>query len=202
MSNSSQTEVEAFLRRFRRGLAFLPTDIRDDLVDEVRSHIEERLAQGKVDLTKSFGSPEAYASRFAAEQALSAAASQGSPFQLVTVLLAKVRPAAFVVFLVLPLAVVEIMALALATVGVLKPFASDHVGLFLLDNGGFGGLGWIRNTAFMHEALGYAAMPVFVFGGLLLFWISNRLLLSIARREISRLLRDRSMSMPNSPGQE
>jgi uncharacterized membrane protein len=133
MSNSSQTEVEAFLRRFRRGLAFLPTDIRDDLVDEVRSHIEERLAQGKVDLTKSFGSPEAYASRFAAEQALSAAASQGSPFQLVTVLLAKVRQAAFVVFLVLPLAVVEIMALALATIGVLKPFASDHVGLFLLD---------------------------------------------------------------------
>jgi uncharacterized membrane protein len=202
MTNSSRTDADAFLRRFRRGLALLPADIRDDLVDEVRSHIEDRLAQGKLDLTGSFGSPEVYASRFIAEQALSAAASQGRPFQLVAVLLAKLRPAALVVFVVLPLVVVEIMALVLAALGVLKPFDGEHIGLFLTDNGGIGALGWISDTASMHEVLGYSAMPLFVFCGLLLFWMSNRLLVSVARRQIARLQRDPTVSTLGSTGRD
>jgi uncharacterized membrane protein len=71
MNNMSSNEVEDFLSRFRRGLAALPADIREDLVSEVRSHIQDRLTQGKLDLASAFGSPEAYASRFLTEDALS-----------------------------------------------------------------------------------------------------------------------------------
>lgn len=186
INKPSQIEVDDFLRRFRRGLTTLPADIREDLVGEVRSHIEERLAQGKLDLAGAFGSPEEYASRFVTEGALRTAVARGTPLQLIAVLLGKVRGTAVVVFVVLPLAVVEIIALALAAIGFLKPFSSSHIGLFLKANGSLGLLGWGSDTSSMHEVLGYTAMPIFIFSGLLLFWICNRLLLGVARRELAR----------------
>jgi uncharacterized membrane protein len=185
MNNISSNEVEDFLRRFRRGLAALPADIREDLVSEAHSHIQDRLTQGKLDLASAFGSPEAYASRFLTEDAFQSAVTRDRPWQLVSVLLSKARSSALVVFAVLPLAVIEIMAVALLVVGVFKPFSRDHIGLFLHADGTFGVLGWISNPGSMREVLGYSAMPIFIFGGLLLFWVSNRLLLRVARSELA-----------------
>ena len=97
MNNMSSNEVEDFLSRFRRGLAALPADIREDLVSEVRSHIQDRLTQGKLDLASAFGSPEAYASRFLTEDAFQTAVTRDRPWQLVSVLLSKARSSALVV---------------------------------------------------------------------------------------------------------
>lgn len=183
-TTQSQAEVEDFLRRFRRGLAALPDDIREDLVDEVRSHIKERFEQGQFDLAGDFGLPEEYASCFVNEQILGTAVTRGRPWELVIALLAVIPAIATAVFVILPLAVVELAALALVLVGVAKPLASDHIGLFRMADGSFGGLGWIGNTTSMHEVLGLAAMPLFLFAGLLLFWIGNRLLLKVAHWEL------------------
>jgi hypothetical protein len=185
VNNPSSKEVDDFLRRFRRGLASLPADIREDLVSEMRSHIEERSSQGKLDLA-SFGPPEEYASRFVNESVLRTAVARARPWQLVSVLVGRARATALVVFVVIPLAVIEIMALVLAAAGICKPFDPGHIGLFLRADGSFGGLGWFSNPGSMHEVLGYAAMPVFIFVGLLLFWGSHRLLLSVARSELVR----------------
>ncbi len=185
MNKSSPTEVENFLRCFRRGLAALPPDIREDLVGELRSHFEERLAEGKLDLPGAFGSAEDYASRFVDAQALRAAATRDNPLKLIAALLGRVRATAFVVFVVLPLAVLEIIGLALAAIGFCKPFSSGHIGLFLEADGRFGALGWVSDPGSMREMLGYAVMPVFIFSGLLLFWLCNRLLLRVARRELA-----------------
>ncbi|MFZ0820878.1 MAG: hypothetical protein WAM91_12475 [Candidatus Acidiferrales bacterium] len=187
MNSPSTKEVDDFLRRFRRGLTTLPSDIREDLVSEVRSHIEERLSQGKLDLASAFGSPEEYASRFVNEEALRSAVAGGRPWQLIGVLLGRVRATAQVVFVILPLGVIEIMGLVLAAAGVCKPFSPGHIGLFLRANGAFGLLGYISDPGSMHEVLGYAAMPIFIFGGLLLFWASHRLLLGVARGELGRI---------------
>lgn len=187
MNNSSSKESEDFLRRFRRGLADLPADIREDLVTELRSHIEERLAQGKLDPSAAFGSPEAYASRFLTEEALRSAVSGTRPWQLVSVLLGKLRSTATVVFAVVPLAVIELLALAVAAVGVAKPFSPSHIGLFFYPNGSFGVLGGVSDAGAMHEVLGWTAMPIFIFGGILLFWVCHRLMLRIARGELSRV---------------
>ena len=185
MNSAPETEVDDFLRRFRRGLAALAPDVREDLVGEVRSHLAERLAQGKLDLAGAFGSPEEYASHFVNAEALRAALPRGGPLRLVAVLLARVRATAVVVLVVLPLAMIEIMALALVAIGFLKPFSGGHVGLFLDSGGGFGALGWVSDPGSMREVLGYAAMPIFIFLGLLLFWAGNRLLLRVARRELA-----------------
>jgi uncharacterized membrane protein len=187
VNSPSTKEVDDFMRRFRRGLTTLPADIREDLVSEVRSHIEERLSQGKLDLATTFGSPEEYASRFVNEEALRTAVARARPWQLIGALLGGVRATALVVFVVLPLAVVEIMAVVLAAAGVCKPLSPGHIGLFLQANGAFGVLGWISDPGSMREVLGYAAMPIFIFGGLLLFWASHRLLLRVACGELVRI---------------
>ncbi len=186
MNKSSQTDVEDFLRRFRRGLAALPADIREDLVNEVQSHFEERQAQEKLDLA-SFGSPEEYASSFVNTEALRTAVTRDNPLQLIAVLLGRARATALVVFVVLPLAVLQVIGLALAVTGFCKPFSSGHIGLFLEGDGRFGALGWVKDLGSMHEVLGYAAMPLFIFSGLLLFWASYRLLLRVARRELASM---------------
>jgi len=191
MHSSSEREVEDFLRRFRRGLAALPADVREDLAGEVQSHLTERLAQGKLDLDGAFGSPEEYAAGFVNAEALRTALTRGSPLRLAAVLLGRVREAALVVFVVLPLAAIELMALALVAIGILKPFGGSHIGLFLDSGGGFGGLGWVGDPGAMREVLGYAAMPLFIFAGLLLFWAGNRLLVRVARRELARLQANR-----------
>jgi len=191
MNSSSETEIEDFLRRFRRGLAALPPDIREDLVGEVHSHLTERQAEGKLDLARAFGSPEEYASRFVNAEALRTALTRGGPLRLAAVLLARVRAAALVVFVVLPLAAIELMALALAAIGLLKPFSSAHVGLFFDAGGRFEALGWVSDPGSMHETLGYAAMPLFIFVGLLVFWAGYRLMMLVARRELTRMQNSR-----------
>jgi uncharacterized membrane protein len=90
MNKSSKADIDDFLRRFRRGLAALPADIREDLVREVQSHFDERLIQEKLDLA-AFGSPEEYASRFLNAEALRAAVTRDNPLRLVAVLLGRVR---------------------------------------------------------------------------------------------------------------
>jgi hypothetical protein len=138
-----------------------------------------------LDLAGAFGSPEEYASRFVNAEALRTALTRGSPLRLVAVLLARVRATALVVFVVLPLAAIEIMALALVGIGFIKPFSGGHVGLFLEADGSFRALGWVNDPGPMREVLGYAAMPIFIFVGLLLFWAGYRLLLKVARRELT-----------------
>ncbi len=185
MNKSSRTEAEDFLRRFRRGLDALPADIREDLVGELRSHFEERLGEDRLDLPGSFGSAEDYASRFVDAQALRAATTRDNPIKLIAALLGRVKATAFVIFVVLPLAVLEIIGLALIVIGFSKPFSNSHIGLFFGADGRFRALGWVSDPGSMREMLGYAVMPVFIFSGLLLFWLCNRLLLRIARRELA-----------------
>jgi hypothetical protein len=138
-----------------------------------------------LDLPGAFGSAEEYASRFVDAQALRAAATRDNPLKLIAALLGRVRATAFVVFVVLPLAVLEIIGLALVAVGFFKPFSSGHIGLFFQADGRFGALGWVSDPGSMREMLGYAVMPIFIFSGLLLFWACNRLLLKVARRELA-----------------
>jgi uncharacterized membrane protein len=192
MNNTVQShaEIERFLRAFRQGLGTLPADIRDDLVKEMRSHLEERLERGHLELTNDFGSPEEYASQFVHEQLLGTAIVRGRPWELVPALLGAIRTASVAIFLVLPLAVVELIGIAFVLIGLSKPFAGTHIGLFLRANGSFGGLGWIGNTTSTHEVLGFAAIPLFIFVGLLLFWTGNRVMLAVARGELARI-RDR-----------
>lgn len=190
MADASHDEIDSFLRRVRRGLSALPVDIREDLVAELRSHLQERGERGKLDLAGEFGPPEAYAARVMAEHNLSDAMTKGGSVSLVVALLGTARATALTLFVILPLATVEIVSLVLVGLGVAKPFYGEHIGLFQGPDRHSGALGWISDVGSMHEVLGYAAMPIFIFGGLTLCWIGNRLLLRVAHHELLRMRRD------------
>lgn len=190
MADASRGEITGFLSRVHRGLSALPTDIREDLVAELRSHLEERGEKGKLDLVGEFGLPEAYAARLMAEHDLSDAVTRRRSVSLVVALLGTARTTALALFVVLPLATVEIISLVLVGLGVAKPFYGEHIGLFQGAHDHSGALGWVSDLGSLHEVLGYAAIPIFIFGGLLLLWIGNRLLLRVARRELLRMRRD------------
>jgi uncharacterized membrane protein len=191
----SHAEIENFLRAFRQGLGAVPADIRDDLVKELWSHLQERLERGQLELSNDFGSPQEYARQFVNEQLLGTAIVRGRPWELLPALLGAIRTASVAIFLVLPLAVAELMGIALVLIGLSKPLASTHIGLFRSADGSFGGLGWISNTNSMHEVLGFTSIPLFIFLGLLLVWTGNRIMLAVARGELSRIRNHRHNSM-------
>lgn len=187
MSEPFEKNIQEYLRRFRMGLNALPENLRDDLVLELRSHIEERLSSGRFDPEKSFGSPESYAAQFVTEQRLSAAVGSGNAPRLLWSLLSVVQRTATVLFLVCPLAISEVSGACFVVLGALRPF-SDRIGLHLRPDGSFAALGWVsRNDT--KEVLGLWAMPLFIGGGVLIFWAAHRILCLVAKRELRFLRR-------------
>jgi len=186
VTDAPQDQIEAFLKRVRRGLASLPPDIREDMIAELRSHLQERAEQGNLNIAGEFGSPDAYADRLRSEHNLTGALSQGTPVSLVVALMSTARTAVLTLFVILPLATLEIIALGLVVMGVAKPFSGNHIGIFQ-GPGGHGALGWVDDVGSMHEVTGYAGIPAFIFGGLVLFWIGYRLLARVAQRELQRI---------------
>lgn len=187
MTKIAPNEIDHFLSRVRRGLSGLPADIRADVVAELRSHLEDKNEQGQLDLAREFGTPEAYANRFISEQRLSDAINRGTTIPLVTALLGAAQATVFVLFVILPLVTVELISLMSVAIGLAKPFDPGQIGLFMQSNGDFGSLGWIQNVNSMHEVLGYSAIPIFILGGLMVFWVVNRLLLTLARGALAKL---------------
>jgi uncharacterized membrane protein len=189
MNELSEKSSQEYLRRFRMALGALPADLRDDLVLELRSHIEERGIAGPFDPERAFGPPESYAAQFIAEQRLSMAVGAGNAPKLTWSLLSLVQRTATVLFLVCPLTILEVFGACFVVLGALRPF-SDRIGLHYRADGAFAGLGWVRGGE-TTELLGLWAMPLFIGGGLLLLWAAHRALCLVAKRELRHLRRER-----------
>lgn len=180
-------EIETFLRGLRMGLAALRPEDRDDVIAEVRSHLEERQAQGRPHPLDGFGDPADYAAQFLAERTLTSALAHGTSFALGRALLTggvrALTAAATAVVLS-----VQLAALALVLAGIMKPFVPSHIGLFLDASGGVQLLGFSsQDLARYHEVLGGWAVPLFIATGGLLMWLGNQALRALARRRVRGL---------------
>lgn len=90
----NSARVEDYLGRLRRALAGLTSEQAADIVEELRSHILEKVAgQGEgnsaaiEDVLAALGSPEALAAEYMADDLLARAARRRSPFLLLRALL-------------------------------------------------------------------------------------------------------------------
>jgi uncharacterized membrane protein len=180
-------EGERFLDGFAHALRTLPSEVRDDVVAEVRSHLVERMQQGHPDAVEAFGSPEAYARTFLAEWRLQGTVAAGTPWRLLSALLRSSTNAFFLLAVFVPLLVLQLAALTLVVFGLLRPLAPGHIGLFYASGhfllGAAGG-----NVHPRGGLLGPWTLPVFVTVGLLLLWSGRRALLAAARWRV-RVLR-------------
>ena len=125
-------EAERFLEKLRSSLAALPGDERDDIVAEIRSHLEERAARGEPDHVGGFGSPEAYAAAFLQERGLTGALARGSSWAIGRALLSGARKAGWW-YLVLVLAMLHLYGASLIAMAALKPIFPAQVGKFVGD---------------------------------------------------------------------
>ncbi len=180
----STPDIQQYLRRLRAGLGSLPADERDEIVAELRSHIEERVAQGQRSVLDDLGSPEDYATSFVAEHALSGALARGTSFALGRALLTGLRES-FFGMLVVPLLALQLAAATLVVVGALKPILPSRIGVFLdaLDHVHAIGL-LVGDLGGLHEVLGGWAILAFIGPGVLLLWAGNRALRALARARL------------------
>ena len=70
---TASTEVRDYLAAVSRELADLPADERDDLLEDLDSHLHEVIAEGEGTLEQRLGPPEQYAAELRASAGLSAA---------------------------------------------------------------------------------------------------------------------------------
>jgi uncharacterized membrane protein len=172
-------DAELFLRKLRQGLRALPPADREEIVAEIRSHLQDRQQKGQP-LLEGFEDPEAYAATFVSEAALRGALARGASLELGRALLTSARSGFFMLLTVVPLLAVQLVGVGLVICGVLKPFMPSHVGLFLDAGGRLLVLGASSGPS-AREVLGWWSMPLFLFAGVLLLFVGNRALRALAR---------------------
>lgn len=177
-------DAERYLQRVRRGLATLDPADRDEIVEELRSHLLDRLAEGRTNLLEDFESPEDLAATFVSNHELQGALAKGTSWALGRALLGATRDHLIPILGLLPFAVGHIVAFGCLITAALKPFKPRDLGLWIGD--GTFVIGSASKTSGAHEVLGWWGIPVLAAAGIFLLWISNRILRLLARRQIRR----------------
>ena len=172
-----------YARRLRWALASLPEVDRDGIVDEMRSHVLDRVDTGMSmeAALGALGSPEDYARAFCESYAVAAALSSRRTPHLVSALAqgaARNLAAAGAGFVILVLWAFAALAVFVA---ILKIDDPTHVGLWLGDRFFF--LGIIDDPSTGRELLG-AWMAPLAFVSVVLSWIATR---SLAARALKHL---------------
>lgn len=165
-------DAEQFLKRVRQGLSTIDDKEREEIVNELRSHLLDRQAQGKADLLEGFEAPEILASAFVSEYALRGALAQGTSWAMARALLIAARDSALVLLIVFPLILLQICGAGLIVLGLLKPLLPEKIGIWI--GGGSFSLGFTDPAPGVHEVLGWWAIPVLLAVGLMVLWSSNR----------------------------
>lgn len=175
-------ELERYLRRLRYALRPLPSEEREEIVREVRSHFLDRVESSGADRVASvrstaqaLGPPEEYARTFVRDYRVTAALTDGSGFAM---LYEVVRLAGsgmrWLVGLMLFLIVFGV-AVGLVVVGLLKLVFPESVGLWYASDLGVLGMGWVdaSTAAEARELLGYWIVPLNVALGVLLYRVGT-----------------------------
>ena len=182
-------QAEHYLRRLRQGLASLTVAERDDIVNEIRSHLAERLSAGTPNILAGFEEPESYAAKFVSDYALGGALARGTSLELGRALLTGTRSgllALTALLAVAPLFSLEFIGAVLVVLGCAKPFFPSHIGVFRGAEGAFMAGAHFGHSAPLTDILGWWAMPVFIVTGIIMIFLCNRALRALARLKLHR----------------
>lgn len=172
-------DAEQFLKSVRQGLSRVDEKEREEIVNELRTHLLDRQAQGKADLLEGFDAPEVLASAFVSELALRGALARGTSWAMGRALLFAARDSALVLLIVFPLILLQLCGAGFIALGVLKPVIPQRIGLWV--GAGNLTLGFTDPSPGVHEVLGWWAIPVLLVVGLIVLWSSNRAMRAVIR---------------------
>jgi hypothetical protein len=181
------TDAERYLRELGLGLASLPADDRQEIVAELRAHLEERAARGG-DPLQGFEPAEELAGGFLSERALRGALARGGAVALGRALLVAGRGSLVFLLGFFPLVLAQLTGVVFVLTAASKPFLRDRVGLWVGPSDFHVGVNAANDPA-LREVLGWWSIPVLTAVGAVLFWGATRAMRTLARRRLAAFRR-------------
>ena len=184
-----QDIIETWLRALSQALSSMPTEMRADIVDEARAHLEERLAAGlnADSALHGFGSPEAYARPFMDDFEVHAALQSKSSLNMIKALLKQTGRSLIALLGLFATLVSGLVGLGSVAMMAEKFIAPDQVGLWfwkVADKQLFC-LGICEGHPQTPDLIGNWAYPLFFFLTALM-WFVCRLSLRLALKSLVR----------------
>jgi uncharacterized membrane protein len=177
------TELKIYLRRLGWGLSTLSSSERQEILDETRDHILDRMDRGaSLDSVLSvLGPAEYYARRFLDEAEVVAALASQRPMTVLGVVLRRVHRSTVAGLAVVLVAILVLVTGASVVTCFMKPYDPQNVGL------------WIGPSEFLfgrpphslnhHEVLGNGIYP-FTVALVVATWFLSRLVLLWALKRL------------------
>jgi uncharacterized membrane protein len=170
-------DAEGYLRSVRQCLSSLKADERDDILNELKAHLLDRVAQGKTDVLAGFEPPEVLAAGFLQDHALRNALVHGGTWRLARALLVATRDSVLLLCVVLPLILFQLTGIVLCGTAVAKVF-HPQFGLWVGSGSFYIGTG---SQEGVREILGWWFIPVTILVGVVVFVLSNRAMRALVR---------------------
>jgi len=189
---SEAARIEEFLKNLTRALRALPDRDRDDIVSEIRAHLEHRAGEGKLDdALKALGTPESCARSFIEELKIQSAFADGGPVKSFGALLALASQRTTAAAGLFISGIFFIMAAAFVFVTFYEMISPQSVGLWSdpASHSFFFGAMDEPPPATAHELLGQWMIPVSAALAVLSYVIGQRL----ARLFIRLMVRTRPL---------
>jgi uncharacterized membrane protein len=190
LDEKSKALLQTYLEKLRGELKKLPEKEREEIILEIKGHIEEKLAQG-VELSsilKKLGAPKSYASEFVTQFFL----DKGLAIKSFSLILRGMIRWGFTTltgfFFGLLFFTLYLVSLGLVVVAILKPFFPQDVGLFIREGNlqGFGYAKGVNQVSSTEEILGYAVIPIALFLGIFIFLVTTWFLKKVIRTYLSK----------------
>ena len=186
-----QQTIDAYLSRLRGGLRGIDENHVRDIVEELRSHITEKLESGQANtvdaVLAALGSPEALASQYVTDDLFARAEASRSPLRVLRSLFrwASLSVAGF--FVLLGSMTGYFLGVCFILLAVLKPFHPQTAGLWILRDSVAGPLlsfrlGFSVPPPDAREVLGWWIIPLGLIAGCGLLILTTRFALWCARQ--------------------
>lgn len=162
---TESAKIEKYLKSLSQHLRVFASHERDEIVEEIRTHLEHRLDEGRLDDTlEGLGSPEQCARNFSEQRQIGTALHDGGVTKITGTLIALASKRILAAMGLLVSSLLFIFAAAFGFMAVAKIVAPSHVGLWMAPDKGFFRLGFSSAAPeeAMVEVLGYALTPLAV----------------------------------------
>lgn len=178
--------LDEWLRGLKWSLSAVPSPEREDIIEETRGHIAERIDAGASidEVLDAFGAPDAYARGFVDEMEVNRALGAEKAGPLLGVILRRLHRSALAVGALTALLVLGVLAFTALSIVWFEVTDPVHTGLWTNDHG-TAFIGIIDDPATATDRLGAGVIPAAIFL-LMLSLVLARLVLVGAVRRFSR----------------
>lgn len=177
--------VDDWLRRLKWALAAMPSPEREDIVEETRVHLQERIdaGQGAAQALAPFGEPEAYARGFIDEMELSGLLARPRFAGLLAATARRAHKSLVAALAFFAVIILGSLAVGMLVTAVWEVFDPAHAGLWIAP--GEFHFGVVDDSTQARELLGPWIYPVALIIAAVC-WVLGRLALISAVRTIRR----------------